>query len=110
MNRGALQATVQKVKYKLFGHVQPFLTTWTVACQASLSMKFSRQNIGVGSHSLLMGIFPDQGSNLGLQDCGPILHCLSHMGSYSLWGHRSVGHDLATKQQQQSLEYTNLSQ
>ena len=35
-------------------------------------------NTGVGSHSLNQGIFPTQGSNLGLQHCGQILYHLSH--------------------------------
>ena len=39
------------------------------------------QNTGVGSLSLLQGIFPTQGSNLGLQHCGQILYHLSHKGS-----------------------------
>ena len=34
-----------------------------IAHQAPLSMGFSRQEYGVGSHSLLQGIFPTQGSN-----------------------------------------------
>ena len=38
------------------------VTPWTVACQAPLSMEFSGNSIGVGSHSLLQGIFPIQGS------------------------------------------------
>ena len=38
-------------------------------------------NTGVGSHSVLQGIFPTQGSNLGLLHCGQILYCLSHQGS-----------------------------
>ena len=33
------------------------------------------------SHSLLQGIFPTQGSNLGLLHCRQILHHLSHQGS-----------------------------
>ena len=37
-------------------------------------------NTGVGSHSLLQGIFPTQGSNLGLLHCKQILYCLSHQG------------------------------
>ena len=41
-------------------------TPWTVACQAPLSMGFSRQEYWSGLHSLLQGIFPTQGSNLGL--------------------------------------------
>ena len=46
-----------------------------------LSMEFSRQNTGVGSHSLLQGIFPTQGSNPGLPHCKQILYQLSHKGS-----------------------------
>ena len=39
------------------------------------------QNTGVGSHSLLQGIFPTQGSNPGLPHCRQILYQLSHQGS-----------------------------
>ena len=39
------------------------------------------QNTGVGSLSLLQGIFPTQGSNLGLPHCRWILYQLSHKGS-----------------------------
>ena len=39
------------------------------------------QNIGVGSLSLLQGIFPIQGSNAGLPHCRLILYQLSHRGS-----------------------------
>ena len=39
------------------------------------------QNSGVGSLSLLQGIFPTQGSNLGLPHCRQILHHLSNQGS-----------------------------
>ena len=39
------------------------------------------QNTGVGSHSLLQGIFPTQGLNSGLQHCRQILYQLSHKGS-----------------------------
>ena len=46
-----------------------------------LSMEFSGQNTGVGSRSLLQGIFPTQGSNLGLPHCRRILYQLSHKGS-----------------------------
>ena len=35
----------------------------------------------LGSHSLLQGIFPTQGSNPGLLDCRQILYCLSHQES-----------------------------
>ena len=39
------------------------------------------QNTGVGSHSLLQGIFPIKGSNPGLPHCRRILYQLSHKGS-----------------------------
>ena len=39
------------------------------------------QNTGVGSLSLLQGIFPTQGSNPGLPHCRQILYQLSHKGS-----------------------------
>ena len=47
-----------------FSCIQLFETLWTVACQAPLSMGFSRQEYWMGCHSLLQGIFPTQGSNL----------------------------------------------
>ena len=58
-------------KWKLLGHVQLFATPWTVACQAPLSMEFSRPQ----------GTFPTQGSNPGLPLCRRILYCLNHQGS-----------------------------
>ena len=39
------------------------------------------QNNGVGSHFLLQGIFPTQGSNPGLWHCRQILYQLSHKES-----------------------------
>ena len=39
------------------------------------------QNTGVGSYSLLQGIFPTQGLNPGLPLCRRILSQLSHQGS-----------------------------
>ena len=39
-----------------------------------------RQNTGVGSLSLLQGIFPTQGSNPGLLPCRQILYQLSYHG------------------------------
>ena len=39
------------------------------------------QHTGVGSHFLLQGVFPTQGSNLDLQHCRQILYQLSHKGS-----------------------------
>ena len=54
------------------------VTPWTVACQAPMSMGFSRQNTGVGSHSLLLELFPTHGLNPGLPHCRWSLYCLSH--------------------------------
>ena len=39
------------------------------------------KNTGIGCHDLLQGIFPTQGSNLGLPHCRQILYHLSHQGS-----------------------------
>ena len=48
--------------------------------------KFPGQNTGVCSLSLLLGIFPTQGSNQGLPHCRKILYQLSHKGSPNvLW-------------------------
>ena len=38
------------------------------------------KSTGVGCHSLLQGIFPTQGSNLGLLHCRQIVYHLSHQG------------------------------
>ena len=50
---------------------------------------FPGQNIGVGSLSLLQGIFPTQESNRGLLHCRQILYQLSYEGS-PLVGARAV--------------------
>ena len=55
-----------KVKVKSLSHVQLFVTPWTVAYHASLSMGFSSQEYRSGLPFLLQGIFLTQGSNLGL--------------------------------------------
>ena len=56
--------------------VRFFMTQWTTQ-----SMEFSRQNTGVGSLSLLQGIFQTQGLNPGLPHCRRILYQLNHKGS-----------------------------
>ena len=48
-----------------------------------LNHQASPKNTGVGSHSLLQGIFLTQGLNLGLLHCRQILYHLSHRGSPS---------------------------
>ena len=60
-----------------FSRVWLFVTLWTVACQAPLSMEFSSKNIGVGCHFPLQGIFPTHGLNLNLL-------CLLHWQKSSL--------------------------
>ena len=50
---------------QLLSHVRLFVTTWTVAGQAPLSMGFPGKNTAVGCY-FLQGIFPTQGSNLYL--------------------------------------------
>ena len=57
-----------------------FVTPGTVARQAPL-WNSPGENTGVGSHSLLQGIFPTQGSNPGLLHCRQIPYYLSHQGS-----------------------------
>ena len=51
---------------RYFSHVQLFVTLWTLAHQATLSMGFSRQEYWSGLPCFLQGIFPTQGSNLFL--------------------------------------------
>ena len=50
----------------------------TVAHQAPRPWNSPGKNTGVGSHSLLQGIFSTQGSNPGLPHCRQILYQLSH--------------------------------
>ena len=52
--------------------IQLFVTSQTVACQVPLSMGLSKKDTGVGSHCLLQGIFPIQGSNHRLLHCRQI--------------------------------------
>ena len=48
------------------GHVQLFASPWTVTCQASLSMGFSRQEYWRGLPCSLSGDLPDPGIELHL--------------------------------------------
>ena len=56
---------------RVFGHVWLFVTIWTVAHEAPLSMGFSRQKYWSGLPCLLQGIFPTQGLS-------PRVLCLPH--------------------------------
>ena len=67
-----------------FSHVRLFVTLWTIACQAPLSMEFSRQEYWNGLPCLPPGDLPNSGTeaispaSLALQmDSLP----LSHWGS-----------------------------
>ena len=62
--------------WKLLGRVQLFATHGLHS-----PWNYPGQNTGVGSPSLLQGIFPTQGSNPGLLHCRQILYQLSHKGS-----------------------------
>ena len=70
----------QTNKKKWLGPAPPFMTPGTAAHQEPLSTGFPGKNTGVGSHPLLQGIFPTQGSSLGLPHCRQILYHLSHQG------------------------------
>ena len=66
---------------------QSYLTLWTVACQAPLSMGFFRQQYRSGLPFLLQGIFPTQGLNpciLYLLHCQADSLLLHHLGSLHL--------------------------
>ena len=56
-----------------YSRARLFATLWTIACQATLSMGFSRKEYwsGLPCHALLQGVFPTQESN-------PHLLCLLH--------------------------------
>ena len=50
-----------------FSSIQLFVTLWTVACQAPLSMRILQARILEWvAHALLQGIFPTQGSKVHL--------------------------------------------
>ena len=88
-------------------------TLWTVACQTPLSMGFSRQEYCSELPCPPQGYLPDPESRPrprpifpNLSPVSPVLQAesllLSHWQSpsYSPWGHKRVGHDLAKQQQQ----------
>ena len=65
------------IVWKSLSHVQFSVTAWTIYS----SWISPGQNTGVGSHSLLQGIFPTQELNQSLPHCRQILNQLSHHGS-----------------------------
>ena len=67
------------IKVKVLRHVQLFGTPWTVACQAPLSMGFSRQECWSGLSFPSPEDFPDPGIEPGsLPHCRQILYHLNH--------------------------------
>ena len=68
-----------------FSHVQLFATLWTVACQAPLSMGFSRQDYLSGLPCLPPGDLPNQGiksmSHYVSWFSRQVLYHLCHLGS-----------------------------
>ena len=67
--------------YKDWNEVNVSQLCWLIATPWTIqSMEFSWQNTGLGSLSLLQGIFPIQESNPGLLHCRKILYQLSHKG------------------------------
>ena len=67
------------VKVKLLSHARLFATPWIVACTKLLRpWDFQGKSTEVGCHFLLQGIFPTQGMNPGLSNCGQTLYHLSH--------------------------------
>ena len=71
-----------KVEVKVTQSACLFVTPWTIELWNSPG-----QNTGVGSLSLLQGIFETQESNPGLPHCRRILYQLSHKGSPRCRGH-----------------------
>ena len=68
-----------KWKYYSLSCIQLFETSWTARLLCPWNSP--GKNTGVGSHSLLQGIFLTQGLNLSLLHCRQILYHLSHQGS-----------------------------
>ena len=75
---------LKKVKVKSLSCVWLFATPWTVPPRLLHPWDFLGKSTGVGCHFLFQGIFPIQGSNLGLLHCRQTPYCLSCKGSS--WG------------------------
>ena len=81
LHANALPSELQgNPKLKLLIRVRLFATSWTI-CRPWNS---PGENTGVGSLSLLQGIFPTQGSNPGLPHFRWIFHQLSYKGNPNL--------------------------
>ena len=69
VNTLSLKSFTVKSAVQLLSHVLLFVTPWTVAIWALLSVGFPSKNTGVGYYFLLQGIFPTQGSSPRLLQC-----------------------------------------
>ena len=72
-------ARFKQLKKKSLSCVCLFVTLWIVACQASLSIEFSRQEYSSRLPFLSPGDLSRPGSNLCLLHCRQILYRLSHL-------------------------------
>ena len=80
-----------KIKIKqTLSRVQLFVTPWTVAHQAPLSVEFSRQESWSRLPFPSPGDLPDQGLNPGILHCRQILYHLSHQGSLYEWEYKYI--------------------
>ena len=70
------------VHAQLLSHVWFFVTLWTVACPASLSMAFSRQEYWSRLPCPPPEDLPDPGIKLRSSYCRHILYCLSYPCKY----------------------------
>ena len=77
---------------KSLSRFQLLAIPWTVAHQIPCSWSCPGKNTGVGSRSLLQGIFLAQGSNLGLLHCRQILYHLGHQGTPGYFRGRPILH------------------
>ena len=75
----------RQILYQLSHKGSPRILEW-IAYPFYSPWNSPGQNTGVGSLSLLQGIFPTQGSNPGLPHCRQILYQLSHQGSPRILG------------------------
>ena len=76
-----LKTTTWLISYESVSRSVVSNSLWSHGLQSTCLLcpwNFLGKNTGVGSHSLLHGIFPIQESNLGLLYCRQILYCLSH--------------------------------
>ena len=76
-----------EVKWKLLSHVQLLLPHGLHPARLLGPWDSPGKNTGVGCHSRLQGIFPNQGSNPSLLHCRQILYRLSH---FTVWATKEV--------------------